>query len=138
VKLIRQTDAMQHMRQWGAHFPVNGTSTGTTNEVHTTPADLYRGCVSFASPPSTTPSLLTSYSSGMIGQYPLSPLVGKLVDYYGPWLCSLIASVLFSSAFSLLSWEFSNTPDDIEVASPTSFRRLVVYFAMAGSATAFS
>jgi len=76
--------------------------------------------------------------AGMIGQYPLSPLIGKLVDYYGPWLCSLIASVLFSSAFSLLSWEFSNTPDDIEIASPTSFRRLVVYFAMAGCATAFS
>lgn len=74
----------------------------------------------------------------MVGQYPLSPLVGKLIDSYGPWLCSFIASVLFSSAFSLFAWEYNNTPADIETSSPASLQRLVIYFAMIGCGTSFS
>lgn len=74
----------------------------------------------------------------MAGQYPLSSIVGKMTDLYGPGACSLAASVLFSGAFGLSSWVISNTPDDITEPSVASFRLLTIAFAVAGLATVSS
>lgn len=74
----------------------------------------------------------------MVGQYPAAPLIGKLVDCYGPWLCSLIASVLFTSAFGLSAWTYASTPHDILHPSSLSFRILVACFGFAGLAQACS
>jgi hypothetical protein len=74
----------------------------------------------------------------MIGQYPFAAIVGQVIDYYGPWACSLISSVLFSLGFQLFSREIAKTPDDISQPSVSSFRHLALYFFMVGLATVFS
>ena len=76
--------------------------------------------------------------SGMVGQYPLAPFVGKLLDHYGPRMCSLAAAVLFSFGFGLFSLEIANTPDEITEASSASFKNLSVYFALASFGTVLS
>lgn len=74
----------------------------------------------------------------MIGQYPLAAFVGKIIDIYGPWFCSLVASVLFSFGFGFFSLEIAKTPDDISQPSATSFHNLTFFFFMAGLGTVFS
>ena len=74
----------------------------------------------------------------MVGQYPAAPFIGKLVDYYGPWACSLIASVLFTSTFGLSAWIYASTPEDITSPSSLSFKILVTCFGLAGLAQACS
>jgi len=74
----------------------------------------------------------------MIGQYPFAAIVGKVIDRYGPWACSLISSLLFSLGFSLFSLEISKTPDDISQPSLSSFRHLAFFFFMVGLGTVFS
>ncbi len=74
----------------------------------------------------------------MVGQYPFAAFVGKLLDKYGPRMCSFLASLLFSLGLGLFSLEIANTPEDISVSSASSFRRLAVYFGMAGLATVLS
>ncbi|CAL1704917.1 unnamed protein product [Somion occarium] len=86
----------------------------------------------------TQPQLTTIALAGMVGQYPFAPFVGKLLDRYGPRMCSFLAAILFSLGFGLFSWEIASTPDEISRASSASFRRLVAYFAMAGLATVLS
>ncbi|TFK54969.1 MFS general substrate transporter [Heliocybe sulcata] len=86
----------------------------------------------------TQPQLTTIVLAGMVGQYPFAAIVGKCTDKYGPWACSLIASILFSSGFGLSSLEISKTPDDISQPSASSYRRLTVFFFMAGFGTVFS
>ncbi|OCH95034.1 MFS general substrate transporter [Obba rivulosa] len=82
--------------------------------------------------------LTTIALAGMIGQYPVAAFVGKVIDHYGPWLCSLVASVLFSAGFGLFSWETSDAPSGVAEPSLASFRRLVLFFGMAGLGTVFS
>lgn len=86
----------------------------------------------------TQPQLTSIVLAGMVGQYPAAPLIGKLVDYYGPWLCSLMASVLFTSAFGLSAWVYASTPQDIDHPSPHSFNVLVACFGLAGLAQSCS
>jgi len=86
----------------------------------------------------TQPQLTTIVLAGMVGQYPLASIVGNCIDKYGPWACSLVSSVLFFFGFGLFSWEIANTPVDITHPSLTSFRRLTVFFFMAGLGTVFS
>ena len=74
----------------------------------------------------------------MIGQYPFAALVGKAIDHYGPWSCSLASSVLFSSGFGLFALEVAKTPDDITVPSQSSFERLSLFYFMAGLGTVTS
>lgn len=74
----------------------------------------------------------------MIGQYPFAALVGKAIDHYGPWSCSLASSLLFSSGFGLFALEIAKTPDDITVPSQSSFERLALFFFMAGLGTVTS
>ncbi|KAF9792757.1 MFS general substrate transporter [Thelephora terrestris] len=86
----------------------------------------------------TQPQLTSIVLAGMVGQYPAAPLIGKLVDYYGPWLCSLIASVLFASTFGLSAWIYASTPQDIDHPNSLSFNVLAVCFGLAGLAQASS
>ncbi|KAJ7940748.1 MFS general substrate transporter [Mycena leptocephala] len=85
----------------------------------------------------TQPQLTTIVLAGMAGQYPCTPLVGKIVDSHGPWLCSLIASLLFSLAFGGFSYQVHYM---LEATQPSqaSVAALVVLFALAGFATVFS
>jgi hypothetical protein len=73
-----------------------------------------------------------------MGQYPFAALVGKVIDGYGPWACSLIASVLFSTGFGLFAAEVAKTPDDIAQPSKSSFRILAACFFLTGLGTASS
>jgi len=74
----------------------------------------------------------------MMGQYPFAALVGKVIDAYGPWACSLIASFLFSTGFSLFAAEVAKTPDDIAAPSKSSFRILAACFFLMGLGTVSS
>ena len=82
--------------------------------------------------------MFQTFPSGMVGQYPAAPFIGKLIDYYGPWACSLIASVLFTSTFSLSAWTYASTPQDLAQPSSLSFNVLVTCFGLAGLAQACS
>lgn len=86
----------------------------------------------------TQPQLTTIALAGMMGQYPFAAMIGKVVDKYGPWACSIIASCLFFAGFGLFAKEIANTPDDITVPSSSTFHHLTVYFFIAGLGTAFS
>jgi hypothetical protein len=86
----------------------------------------------------TQPQLTTIVLLGMMGQYPFSAFLGKVVDEYGPWVCSLIASFLFSSSFAIIAAEIAKTPDDITEPSESSFRILAGSFFMMGLGTAAS
>ncbi|KAG2157356.1 MFS general substrate transporter [Suillus clintonianus] len=86
----------------------------------------------------TQPQLTTIALAGMMGQYPFAAMIGKVVDKYGPWACSIFASCLFFTGFGLFANEIANTPDDIVLPSASSFHHLTVYFFIAGLGTAFS
>ncbi|KAI0006067.1 MFS general substrate transporter [Russula compacta] len=86
----------------------------------------------------TQPQLTTIALLGMMGQYPFAALVGKLIDECGPWACSLAASFLFSTGFSLFAAEISKTPDDITAPSNSSFRILAACFFFVGLGTVSS
>lgn len=86
----------------------------------------------------TQPQLTTIALGGMVGQYPAAAGVGYLIDTYGPWLCSLLAAILFSVGFGLFSLECAKTPgvDDLLVHSPqTSFYILTFLFLLCGLGT---
>ncbi|KAH7914976.1 MFS general substrate transporter [Hygrophoropsis aurantiaca] len=86
----------------------------------------------------TQPQLTTIALAGMMGQYPFAAVVGKVIDVYGPWACSLVSACLFSTGFGLFSWEISQTPDDILRSSSSVFHRLTAFFFIAGLGTVFS
>ena len=67
-----------------------------------------------------------------MGQYPFAALVGKVIDRFGPWSCSLVAAVLLSSGFGLFSLEIAKAPDNITQPSSTSFHNLTFFFFLAG------
>ncbi|KAH9001232.1 major facilitator superfamily domain-containing protein [Lactarius akahatsu] len=83
----------------------------------------------------TQPQLTTIVLLGMMGQYPFSAPIGKIVDEYGPWACSLIASFLYSGSFAILAAEIAKTPDNITGPSESSFRILAGAFFVMGLAT---
>ncbi|KIJ68880.1 hypothetical protein HYDPIDRAFT_178843 [Hydnomerulius pinastri MD-312] len=86
----------------------------------------------------TQPQLTTIALAGMMGQYPFAAFVGKVIDYYGPWACSLVSACLFSTGFSLFAREIAKTLDDITQPSASSFHHLVLYFFVAALGTVFS
>ncbi|KAI9510884.1 MFS general substrate transporter [Russula earlei] len=86
----------------------------------------------------TQPQLTTIALLGMMGQYPFAALVGKTIDDYGPWACSLAASFLFSTGFGFFAAEIAKTPDDIAAPSKSSFRILAACFFLSGLGTVFS
>ncbi|KAG9313344.1 MFS general substrate transporter [Chiua virens] len=75
---------------------------------------------------------------GMMGQYPFAAIVGKILDYYGAWACSLISACLFMTGFGLFANEISNTPDTITEPSTSTFHNLVIYFFISALGTVFS
>ncbi|KAI0673070.1 MFS general substrate transporter [Trametes maxima] len=84
------------------------------------------------------PQLTTIALAGMAGQYPFAALVGKAIDRYGPWSCSLAACVLNTVGFSLFAREVARTPSNISDPSTSSFHLLTLYFGMIGLATVCS
>ena len=74
---------------------------------------------------------------GMAAQYPIAAIVGKVIDRYGAWSCSLVASLLFSLGFGLFAREVATNPTGTH-ASAASFNVLVLCFAMLGLATVCS
>ncbi|KAI9065126.1 MFS general substrate transporter [Trametes sanguinea] len=74
----------------------------------------------------------------MAGQYPFAAIIGKAIDRYGPWSCSLAASILYALGFGLFAREVAHTSADLSQASQASFRLLVLYFGMIGLATVCS
>jgi len=76
--------------------------------------------------------------SGMMGQYPFAVIVGKVIDRYGPWACSIVASCLFFSGFGLSAMEIAKAPDDITSPSASSFHHLTFCFFIAGLGSSFS
>ncbi|OAX43567.1 MFS general substrate transporter [Rhizopogon vinicolor AM-OR11-026] len=86
----------------------------------------------------TQPQITTIALAGMMGQYPFAAIIGKIIDRYGPWACSIVASCLFFIGFGLSAREIAKTPDDITLPSASSFHHLTVYFFIAGLGSAFS
>lgn len=111
-------------------------SLGGTLEAHATPIDHHRHCVRSILTTSFPRSLI--FTSGLMGQYPLAALVGKILDYYGAWACSLISACLFLVGFGLSANEISRVPDTISQPSTSTFHNLVILFFIAGLGAVFS
>lgn len=75
---------------------------------------------------------------GVIGQYPLSPIVGKVLDLYGYSTCSLMAAVCFSTSFTCSALVIARPPPGINYSSTSSFHRLTLSFLISGLGTVFS
>ncbi|KAJ3887347.1 major facilitator superfamily domain-containing protein [Lentinula edodes] len=86
----------------------------------------------------TQPQLSSIALAGMAGQYPFSSIVGKLIDRYGPRVCSFLAAVMFSAAFGLSALEVSLSSARSSLPNTAVAERLTVYFAMAGLGTVLS
>ncbi|GLB35054.1 putative MFS general substrate transporter [Lyophyllum shimeji] len=84
------------------------------------------------------PQLTTVGLVGIIGQYPFAPIVGKILDLYGPSTCSLISAALFFLAFMSSSSLVAMAPVDITQPAPWSFHWLTLFFFLAGLGTVFS
>lgn len=82
------------------------------------------------------PQLTTVVLAAMMGQYPLAALTGKIIDRYGPSLCSVIAAILYSSAFSTFSYQVNAAGSESANSSVSTY--LTISFALAGMATVFS
>ena len=76
--------------------------------------------------------------SGMIGQYPLASVVGKITDCYGPRVCSLAAGIFFVLSFGGFASQLSLATDGIDYDPLSSFRILVLCSLLAGFGTVFS
>lgn len=74
----------------------------------------------------------------MMGQYPFSAVVGKILDRYGAWACSLISACFFLAGFGLFANEVAQSPDITSQPSVSTFHHLVVFFFMGGLGTVFS
>lgn len=72
----------------------------------------------------------------MMGQYPLAALAGRVIDLYGPSLCSALAAILYSSAFGTFSYQVYAAGSDPASSSVAIY--LTISFALAGMATVFS
>ncbi|KZT11258.1 MFS general substrate transporter [Laetiporus sulphureus 93-53] len=84
----------------------------------------------------TQPQLGTIMLAAMIGQYASAAPVGKVLDRFGPWSCSLLASLMFASGYGLFALDYTRSPETPEPSS--AFPHLVVYFALLGLGTVFS
>ncbi|KAF8522205.1 MFS general substrate transporter [Hysterangium stoloniferum] len=87
----------------------------------------------------TQPQVSSIVLAGMIGQYPVAPLVGMAIDRVGPWACSLTSAFLFATGFGLFSLEFRNA-QNIPTQAPSSwaFYRLFLFYFLVGLGTVTS
>ncbi|CCL98441.1 uncharacterized protein FIBRA_00438 [Fibroporia radiculosa] len=76
----------------------------------------------------------------MVGQYATAVPVGKVLDTYGPWSCSSLASIMFSVGYGLFAWQYSRTKEDITLTQPssTALPVLILCFSFLGIGTVFS
>lgn len=85
------------------------------------------------------PQLTTIALAGMMSQYTVASVVGKVIDVYGPSICSLIAAALFTTSFAGFSLQIHLSPDEpTEANSLAMFRGLTLAFLGAGLATVFA
>jgi hypothetical protein len=74
----------------------------------------------------------------MMSQYTAASVVGKVIDVYGPSICSLIAAALFTAAFAGFSAQIHFSPDEPTAANSLAmFRGLTLAFLGAGLGTVF-
>lgn len=86
----------------------------------------------------TQPQLTTIALAGMMSQYTVASVVGKVIDAHGPSLCSLIAAALLTVAyggFAATTHLYPDTPSASE--SLSIFRNLTFCFFCAGVGTVF-
>ncbi|KAF6765100.1 MFS general substrate transporter [Ephemerocybe angulata] len=86
----------------------------------------------------TQPQLTTIALAGMMSQYTVASVVGKVIDTRGPALCSLISAGLFTFAyggFAATTYFYPETPSASE--SLSIFRNLTLAFFLAGVGTVF-
>lgn len=74
----------------------------------------------------------------MIGQYATAAPVGKLLDRYGPRICSLLASILFAFGYGMFALRFASTLEGSAATPVSTFPQLVVYFGVLGVALVLS
>lgn len=88
----------------------------------------------------TQPQLTTIALAGMVGQYPIAALVGKVFDTRGARTCSFVAGICFSLGFGLFAYEIAGVPPKDTSTTDTTgvFRRMVLYFGLIGVGTVFS
>ncbi|EAU88607.2 hypothetical protein CC1G_04313 [Coprinopsis cinerea okayama7 len=85
------------------------------------------------------PQLTTIVLAGMMSQYTIASVVGKVIDTYGPAICSLVAAMLFTGAYAGFSVQIYFTPDDPSPEqSKVMFHRLSLSFLCAGLGTVFA
>ncbi|PCH38118.1 MFS general substrate transporter [Wolfiporia cocos MD-104 SS10] len=84
------------------------------------------------------PQLSTIMLAAMVGQYATAAPVGKVLDRYGPWSCSLIASLVLSLGYGLFAWDYSKSSEDAIASSLSVFPHLVIYFGLLGTGTVLS
>ncbi|KAH6918692.1 major facilitator superfamily domain-containing protein [Coprinopsis sp. MPI-PUGE-AT-0042] len=84
------------------------------------------------------PQLTTIALAGMMSQYTVASIVGKVIDVYGPSICSLIAAALLTTAFAGFSAQIYFSPDEPTAANSLAmFRGLTLAFFGAGMGTVF-
>ncbi|KAK2467003.1 hypothetical protein APHAL10511_001261 [Amanita phalloides] len=81
--------------------------------------------------------LTTVFLAGMVGQYPLAPVVGDTVDRHGPWVCSLLAAIFYVLSFGGFASQLS-LADGTNHALLSPFRNLVFCSLLTGFGTVFS
>ncbi|KAI0724111.1 MFS general substrate transporter [Fomitopsis betulina] len=86
----------------------------------------------------TQPQLSTIMLAAMIGQYATAAPVGKLLDRYGPRICSLLASILFAFGYGMFALRFASTLEGSAATPVSTFPQLVVYFGVLGVALVLS
>lgn len=86
----------------------------------------------------TQPQLTTIVLAAMMGQYPFAALTGKMIDRYGPSLCSVVAAVLYFTAFGSFSYQVSVTHTAESTPTTSISTHLAISFGLAGIGTVFS
>ncbi|KZT68203.1 MFS general substrate transporter, partial [Daedalea quercina L-15889] len=86
----------------------------------------------------TQPQLSTIMLAAMVGQYATAAPVGKILDRYGPRMCSLLASMIFVFGYGMFAWRFAAAPDGVGAGSTSTIPQLVAYFGLLGIALVLS
>ncbi|KAH9934659.1 MFS general substrate transporter [Fomitopsis serialis] len=86
----------------------------------------------------TQPQLSTIMLAAMVGQYAMAVPAGKVLDRYGPRVCSLLASVIFAFGYGMFARQFALTPEGASVGSASAIPQLTVCFGVLGIAIILS
>jgi len=86
----------------------------------------------------TQPQLSTIMLAAMVGQYGTAVPAGKILDRYGPRVCSLLASVIFAFGYGIFARQFALIPEGASVGSPSPIFQFIVCFGVLGIALILS